>query len=120
MVMVKANTKLFLKDTIENLTKDCTGGSYLELKRKYTLTGDRLLISIGYKYNVQKVLYFITIEDVGSKKAGITYLYKYTEPFDNYSILTVARIILMYKLFGYVNGGNSHNKPRQSDLALEN
>ena len=32
--MVKTNKKLFCKDTIENLTKDWPGGSYLVLRSK--------------------------------------------------------------------------------------
>ena len=32
--MVKTNTKLFYKDTIENITKDWMGGYYLVLSRK--------------------------------------------------------------------------------------
>ena len=51
--------------------------------------GGRLLIAIGYKYNVRKVLSFITKSDAGIEKAGITYLSKYPEPFSNVSILHV-------------------------------
>ena len=59
IVMVKTNTKLFLKYTIENLTKDCLVDSYLVLRRKYVVTSDMLLIYIGYKYNARKLIYFI-------------------------------------------------------------
>ena len=57
--MVKTNTKEFCKDTIEKLTKDWPGGSYLMLRRKPMVPGDRPLIAIGYKYNARKFLYFI-------------------------------------------------------------
>ena len=57
--MVKTKTKRFCKETIDNMKKYWTGGSYLVLKRKYVLPGDRSLIAIGYEYNVRKVLYFI-------------------------------------------------------------
>ena len=34
------------------------------LKRKYVVPRDRPLIAIGYKYNTQKVLYFIAAEHI--------------------------------------------------------
>ena len=43
----KTNKKLLCKDIIENLTKDCAGGSYLTLKRNSTVLGYRPLIDIG-------------------------------------------------------------------------
>ena len=49
--MIKTNTNLFCKDTIEKLTNNCPGGSYLMLRSKPMVTGGRPLISIGYKYN---------------------------------------------------------------------
>ena len=38
--------------------------------------GGRLIIAIGYKYNAQKVLYFIVTENTGITQTGITYLSK--------------------------------------------
>ena len=61
--MVKTNTKGFCKETIDNLTKDRTVGSYLLLRNKSMVPGDMPLFSIGYKYNMQKFLYFIVTED---------------------------------------------------------
>ena len=60
--MVETNTKGFCKDNIKNSTKDWSGDSYLVLKRKSVVPGYRPLISIGYKYNMCKVIYFITTE----------------------------------------------------------
>ena len=56
--MVKTNTKGFYKETIEKFTKDWPGGSYLVLRSKPMVPGDRPLIAIGYKYNAWKVLSF--------------------------------------------------------------
>ena len=84
--VVKTNTKGFCKETIKKLTKYCLGGYYLVLRIKPMVPGGRPLISIGYKYNGWKVLFFIAISDAGSTKAGITYLYKYPGPFNNVSI----------------------------------
>ena len=39
--MMKTNKKVLCKETIDNWTKDLLGGSYLVLKRKSVLPGDR-------------------------------------------------------------------------------
>ena len=49
--MIKTNTNVLYKDTIEKLTNNCPGGSYLILRSKTMVTGGRPLISIRYKYN---------------------------------------------------------------------
>ena len=46
--MVKTNTKGFCKETIENLTKDWTGGSYLVFRSKPMVPVDRTLITYRY------------------------------------------------------------------------
>ena len=88
--MVKTNTKGFCKDTIEKLTKDWPGGSYVVLRSKPMVPGGRPLIAIGYKYNARNVLSFIVTNKVGSTKTGITYLSKYPDQFTNVSIRPVA------------------------------
>ena len=45
--MVKKNTKGLCKETIEKLTKDWPGGSYLVLGSRPMIPGDRPLITIG-------------------------------------------------------------------------
>ena len=64
--MVKTNTKGFYKDTIEKFTRDWPGVSYLVLRRKTMVPGDRPLISIGYKYNARKIISFIVTDNSGS------------------------------------------------------
>ena len=71
--MVNANNKGFFKETIEKLTKYWPGGSYLLLRSKPMVPGGSLSVSIGYKYNVQKVLYFIFTDNSGITKTGIPY-----------------------------------------------
>ena len=89
--MVKTNTKGFCKETIEKLTKNWPGGSYLVLRSKPMVPGGRTLIAIGYKYNARKVLSFIVTDNAGSTKTGIPYLSKYPDQFTNVSICPVAR-----------------------------
>ena len=57
--IMKTNTKGFCKETIEKLTKNWPGGSYLVLRSKPMEPGGRTIIAIGYKYNAWKVLSFI-------------------------------------------------------------
>ena len=113
--MFKTNAKCFCKGTIKALEKDWPVGSYLVLKIKSTVPGNRPLIAIGYKYNVSKVLSFIATEDSGSTNTGIPYLSNIPYPFSNFSICHVARPLVMTKFFGSVNEVESHNKSRQSD-----
>ena len=93
----KTNAKGFYKDTIENLTKDWPGGSYLVLSSKPMLPGDRPLISIVYKYTVWKVLSFIVKENSGITKTGIPYLSKYPDQFTNVFICPVSCPLVMSK-----------------------
>ena len=97
--MVKRNTKGFCKETIEKLTKNWPGGSYLVLRSKPMVPGGWPLIAIGDKYNARKVLFFIVTENVGITKTGIPYLSKYPDQFTNVSIFPVASPIVMSKTF---------------------
>ena len=104
------------KNIINNLTKDWSGGSYLRLNKNSKVSGYRPLISIGYKYNACRVLYFITTADAGSTNSDIPYLSMYPEPFSNFSIFPVAHPLSMSKLFVSVNEVEPNNKSIQSDL----
>ena len=88
--MVKKNTKGFCKETFEKLTKDWPRVSFLVLRSKTMVPGDRPLIAIGYKYNVRKVISFIVTDNTGSTKTFITCLSKYPDQFTNFAIHPVA------------------------------
>ena len=94
---MKTNTKGFCKETIEKLTKDWPGGSYLILRSEPMVPGYRPLIAIGYKYNVQKVLSYIVTDNTGSTNTGITYLSKYPDQYTNVAIRPVAFPLVMSK-----------------------
>ena len=76
-------------------------------------------VSIGYKYNAQKVFSFIVAEDAGRTKVGLPYLSKYSYQFSKVSILPLTLPLVVYKFFGSINEFGSHKKSKQSDLALE-
>ena len=88
------------------------------LKRKSTVTGDRLLISIGYKYDTRNVISSVATKDAGITKDGITYSSKYHVPCYNFSVRPIDRPLAVSKFFVSVNEVDSHNKSRKSDLAL--
>ena len=82
------------------------------MKINYAIPGDTPQVGIGYKYNAQKVLSFISIYDVGITNSGITYLSKHSDPFDNVAIHPVDSPIFMPKLFLPVKKVDSYNKYR--------
>ena len=92
--MVKTNINGLCKDIIDNMKNDWMLGFYLVLKIKSVVPKDRPLISIGYKYKIQKVLYLIATEDTGNIKADITFVFNYPEPFDNVDIKPVYHPLL--------------------------
>ena len=57
--MIKIKMKVFYYYTIDNLTKYWPGDSYLMLNRKSTLTGDKHILFVVYKYNHWKDISFI-------------------------------------------------------------
>ena len=69
------------------------------LNRNPVVPRDRPLVAVGYKYNTQKIIYFIFIEYSGSTNAGIQYLSNYPGPFSNFAIITLACPLFMSKLF---------------------
>ena len=88
-------------------------------KRKSTVSGDRPIINIGYKYNYWKVLYFIFTEYLGIINTDIPYLSHHPYHFDNVNILPVSCPLVLSWLFGSVNEFESQNTPKQSDSALK-
>ena len=116
--MVKTNKKGLCKNTIDNMTKDCSGSYCLVLKIKLTVTSDRPLIFVGYKYNIRNFLSFVATDNAGITTSGIPYLYNHPDPFSIVSVIPLAFPLIVSKLFVSVNDVDSHKKYRQSDLAL--
>ena len=95
--VVNKNTKEFCKETFKNHKNYWPGGYCLVLISKHMVLGYRRTISIGYKYNMHKVIYFIVTDNAGSTQAGIYYLSKYPEQFSN-AVICVGRSILLEAL----------------------
>ena len=75
--IVKMNTKVYCKATIEGLTKDYPGVFHIVLRSKHIVPGERPLLAIGYKYNLRNVLSFFDTAGTGSTTLCIPYLSKY-------------------------------------------
>ena len=69
------------------------------LKSKPMVPVERPPIDIGYKYNTQKVLYFIVIDNLVSTQTGLPYSYKHTDQFTNIAIFPVVYPIVMSNFF---------------------
>ena len=68
--LVNTSHKGFCLSTLEKLTKEWPGGTYLVMKSIPRVPGDRPLTAIGYKYNSRKFLRFISTEGSGSTEPG--------------------------------------------------
>ena len=75
IVTMETSTKVFNKDTTENLIKDYKRGLYLLFKIKPMVIGDRMLVVIGYKYNSQNFISFISTYREVITTPGNTYIY---------------------------------------------
>ena len=83
---VKTSQKLFLLTTLENLMKYWPVGSHTVMNSNTRFTGDRSLISIGYKYRYPKVLGFIATDGSRSTVPDLTCLPHYSDDCSNVSI----------------------------------
>ena len=78
--------KGFCLATLEKLTKDWTGGSYIVLRSTPRFPSEIPLLDIGYKYNSRKVLGFIATEGAGSTEPGDPYLSCFPDIYSNVSV----------------------------------
>ena len=118
--MVNTNKKYSLGIPLRIQQRIRKGSSYLVLTQNYVFPRDRPIVSIGYKYNMHKVISFVVKYNIGRINSSINYLSKYSNPFKNISIFPVYRPLFVYKFFGSVNEVHFYNKYRQSGLVLEN
>ena len=77
------------------------------------------LVCTGFKYNVKKVLGFITTKGAGSTQPGLPYLAKFPDKFGNVCISEVAQSEIVTSYFNRSNVVDLHNQARQAKLALE-
>ena len=70
---VKTTHKGIFLATLEKLTKDWPGGSYLVIKSTLRVPGGRPLMAIVYNYNSRKFLGLIANKETGNTQLGDPY-----------------------------------------------
>ena len=115
----KTSQKGFCLDTLENLTNDWLGGSYLDLKSTPRVTCGIPLLVIGNKYNYRKVIVFIATEGGGNTEPGDPYLSCFPEIYSNVSVFPVVFPHLLGRYFNSYNTIDNQNMMWQSNLALD-
>ena len=77
------------------------------------------LVCIGYKFNLKKVLVFLSTKGAGSTQPGGRYLAKFPDKFGNLCTREVARPDIISNHFNKSNMVDLHDQVRQAELVLE-
>ena len=64
---------------------------------------DVLLVCISYKYNLKKVLVFVSTKGAGSSQPGEPYLAKFPDKFGNMCTIEVVRPEIISNYFNKLN-----------------
>ena len=106
------------KKILEETMKDFPGGTWIVMEGHAEIE-DVLLVCIGYKYNLKKVLLCLSTKGVGSTQPGEPYLAKLPDEFGNVCARDVARPVIISNYFNKSNMVDLHNQARQAELALK-
>ena len=115
----KTSHKSLCLATLEKLTKDWPGRSYLVMKSTPRVSGGKPLIEIGYTYNCRKVLGLIANEGAGSTEPGDPYLSRFLGIYSDLDVGPVLSPHLLYRCLNACNAIENQNRMHQYDLALE-
>ena len=113
---VKTAHKKFPKKYLEDTMKDWPPGSHMVMET--TVRGNKY-IATGYKYNMKKVLCFISTEGAGYTTPGKPYEAKWLNDNGRMASRRIARPHMLSEYFQYSNQIDKHNHARQSELAIE-
>jgi hypothetical protein len=102
---------------MEDKLNEAPGGSWITMKGKGHC--DMELLAIGYKYDSKCALKFAATADAGSTQAGIPYVMKFCDSYNNLCIHKVDRPEIVSQFFGDSNCIDSHNHVRQFEFALK-
>ena len=113
---VKTSHRQFPKKYLEDKMSTWPPGSHLVME---TTKFGRKYYAIGYKYNMKKVLCFISTEGAGHTKPGKPYEARWLDK----NGLTLSRLVprphILSEYFDNSNQIDKHNHARQSQLAIE-
>ena len=76
-------------------------------------------MATGYKYNLRKVICFLSSRDFESSKPGEPYYACWVDVAGNLKFREVERPRYISKYFAHCNAIDAHNQARQGKLALE-
>ena len=113
---VKTSHKQFPKKYLEETMKDWPPGSHMVMET--TVRGSKY-IATGYKYNMKKVLCFISTEGAGHTMPGKPYEAKWLDDNGRMASRLIDRPHMLSEYFQYSNQIDKHNHARQSELAIE-
>jgi hypothetical protein len=114
---IKTNHRNFLKQHLEDTMKEWPSGSSLVLECHRP--NGVVLLAIGYKYNLRKVLCFVATKDAGTTKLGDPYNAKFPDQHGNVKVQEVDRPAIVSTYFQASNKVDRHNHVRQYLLKLE-
>ena len=77
------------------------------------------LVCVGYKYNLKKVLVFLSTKGARSTQPGEHYLAKFPYKFGDVCTREVVRPDIISNYFNKSNMVDLHNQARQAKLALK-
>ena len=89
------------------------------MKERYAKSEGIPLVYIGYKYNIKKVLVFVTTKGAGSTKVGKSYPAKFPDKIGNVCTREMAHPAIISNYFNRSNVVDLHNQAQQAELALE-
>ena len=113
---IKNGHKHFPRNYLETTMKDWPPGTHLVLET--TVRGNKYY-AIGYKYNVRKVLCFISTGGAGHTKPGKPYEAKWLDENGHMASRMIPRPDVLSHYFEHSNQIDKHNHARQSQLAIE-
>ena len=114
--VIKTSHKHYPKQYLETTMKEWPPGSHLVLQ---THKDGETFYAIGYKYNMRKVLFFITTEGAGSTMPGTPYEAKWLDENGRIASRQIPRPHLISEYYKNSNQIDKHNHARQGVLALE-
>ena len=106
------------KKFLEETKRDFSGDTWIVLE-KHAKKEDILLVNIGEKYNLNKVLVFISTKWAVSTQPGEPYLAKFSEKYGNVCTREVLWPDIISNYFNKSNVVDLHNQTGQAELALE-